>query len=245
MPEGPSIIILKEETQQFSGKKVLEVSGNTKTIDPSRLLNKKVIEFKSWGKHFLICFTGFTVRIHFLLFGSYSIMQPKEGRLARLHLRFSNGSIYFYACSVRILEGDVNAFYDWTADVLNDLWDPAKAKEKIKNIPKAMVCDTLLNQNIFAGVGNIIKNEVLFRVGVHPESLNGRISGYKMKRLIREARNYSFDFLRWKKDFVLRKHWLVHTQKTCVKCGGPIIRQHTGVTARRSFFCPRDQPLYR
>ena len=98
MPEGPSIVLLREETVQFTGRKVLGVDGNTKTIDIERLLNKKVLAFKSWGKHFLICFNGFTVRIHFLLFGSYSINQPKEGRLTRLHLRYTNGDIYFYAC---------------------------------------------------------------------------------------------------------------------------------------------------
>ena len=54
MPEGPSIVLLIEQVNQFTGKEVIEVSGNSK-IDQSRLLNKKVIAFKSWGKHFLIC----------------------------------------------------------------------------------------------------------------------------------------------------------------------------------------------
>ena len=128
---------------------------------------------------------------------------------------------------------------------MNDEWDEKKAKEKIKQIPKALICDTLLNQNIFAGVGNIVKNEVLYRVGVHPESLNGKISGVKMNRIIKEARNYSFDFLNWKRQYVLRKNWLAHTKKTCVKCGGPIIKKHTGVNPRRSFFCTKDQKLYK
>ena len=245
MPEGPSIVLLREETIQFTGRKVLGVDGNTKTIDMSRLLNKKVIEFKSWGKHFLICFNGFTVRIHFLLFGSYSINEPKEGRQSRLHLRFTNGDIYFYACSVRILEGDVNEYYDWSGDVLNDAWDEKKAKQKIKEIPKALICDTLLNQNIFAGVGNIIKNEVLYRVKVHPESRNGKIPAAKMSKLVKEARNYSFDFLNWKREYVLRKHWLAHKKTKCAKCGGPIVKKYTGLNARRSFFCPKDQPLYK
>lgn len=39
MPEGPSIILLKEEVQQFSGKKILAVSGNSK-IDQAHLLFK-------------------------------------------------------------------------------------------------------------------------------------------------------------------------------------------------------------
>jgi endonuclease-8 len=144
-----------------------------------------------------------------------------------------------------MLEDDLDALYDWSGDVMNDAWDPKKAKAKIKDLPKAMICDTLLNQAIFAGVGNIIKNEVLFRTGVHPESRNGKISGIKMNQLIREARQYSFDFLNWKKQYVLRKHWLVHTKRTCPKCGGPITLKHTGKNPRRSFFCVKDQRLYK
>ena len=49
MPEGPSIIILKEQAQAFAGKKILSVSGNTK-LDVADLAGKKVLEFRSWGK---------------------------------------------------------------------------------------------------------------------------------------------------------------------------------------------------
>ncbi len=62
--EGPSLIILKEEIKSFKGKKIIKVSGNTK-IEKERFKNKTVRDFKSWGKHFLICFDDFFVRIHF------------------------------------------------------------------------------------------------------------------------------------------------------------------------------------
>jgi endonuclease-8 len=68
-----------------------------------------------------------------------------------------------------------------------------------------MICDVLLEQDIFAGVGNIIKNEVLYRVRVHPESLVGNIPPAKITSIIKEARQYSFDFLEWKRLYVLRK----------------------------------------
>ena len=35
--------------------------------------------------------------------------------------------------------------------------------------------DALLDQDVFAGAGNIIKNEVLHRIRVHPESPVGRL----------------------------------------------------------------------
>lgn len=242
MPEGPSIVILKEEVQPFIGKEIIKVEGNSK-LDIQRLAGQKIIDFKSWGKHFLICFKDFTVRIHFMLFGSYRINEQKDSA-PRLRLIFDEGEINFYACSVKFIEEDLDDVYDWKADVMSDAWDPKAAKQKLKEIPEALVCDALLNQNIFAGVGNIIKNEVLFRMHLHPESKVKDLPAKKINELIKEARNYSFDFLNWKKQYVLRKHWLAHTKKTCPECDTPFVKKHLGKTNRRSFFCNNCQVMY-
>ncbi len=244
MPEGPSIVLLKEEVLQFENKKVIDVSGNSK-IELERLLDQKIMAFKSWGKHFLICFKGFTVRIHFLLFGSYSVNEKKQDRVPRLSLSFKNGEINFYACSIKILEGDVNGHYDWTADVMNEDWDPKKANAKLGDHPKMLICDALLEQDIFAGVGNIIKNEVLYRVKVHPESRVGKIPAVRLKKIIKEAQVYSFQFLDWKRNFELKKYWLAHAKKECKRCALPLIKKYTGVKKRRSFFCKNCQELYK
>jgi len=241
MPEGPTIVILKEEVEKFEEKEVIAVTGNTK-IDLDRLLHQKAT-FKSWGKHFLICFDGFTVRIHFLLFGSYLIDETKSAQI-RLGLTFPNGQLNLYACGVKILEGDINDHYDWSEDVMNEDWKPKKAKAKLKEIPNKMACDALLEQDVFSGVGNIIKNEVLYRIFVHPKSEIGKIPAKKITKMIDEARNYSFDFLKWKKQNELKKHWLAHTKKTCKRCDLPMLKEYTGVKKRRSFFCENCQILY-
>jgi len=243
MPEGPSIVILKEETLPFTGQKIIAVSGNSK-IEQERLLNQKITAFKSWGKHFLICFKGFTLRIHMLMFGTYRINEQKPDRAVRLSLTFKNGEINFYTCSVKYLEGDINDHYDWSTDVMNDAWDAAKAKAKLKARPNTLICDALLDQDIFAGVGNIIKNEILYRVRVHPESEVGKLPAAKRKSLIDEARIYSFEFLDWKRNYELKKHWLAHTKKICLRCNLPIIKKYTGVKKRRSFICEHCQKLY-
>jgi len=243
MPEGPSIVILKEAVQLFKGKKILSATGNTYQVDKERLINQKVTSFKSWGKHFLICLPRFTLRIHFMLWGSYSINEQTK-KNPRLQLSFSNGDLYFYACSIRMIEEDLDLVYDWTGDVLNENWDPRKARKKLKAQPDQLVCDALLDQNIFAGVGNIIKNEVLFRIKVHPENTIQSLPPRKLTELINEARNYSFDFLNWKKAFVLKKHWLVHTKKTCPRCNIPVIKEYLGKTNRRTFYCHNCQVLY-
>lgn len=242
MPEGPSIVILKELVAPFKGKKLIGVSGNTK-VEIADLAGEKVLDFKSWGKHFLICFKNKTIRIHFLLFGSYRINEKKDS-VPRLSLLFKNAELNFYACSVKRLEENLDNVYDWSADVMNAGWDPKKARTRLKQSPALLACDALLDQNIFAGVGNIIKNEVLFRIRVHPETEIGKLPAARLSALIKEARNYSFDFLRWKKEFTLKKHWLAHTKKVCPRCDIPIVKKYTGKTNRRSFFCKNCQVLY-
>lgn len=199
MPEGPSIVILRElvEELHLEGTFITHVVGDT-TIDKARMLDQEVISFKSWGKHFLICFKGFSLRIHFLMFGSYMINERKD-RPARLGLIFENDELNFYTCALKFIEGDINQTYDWSGDVMSDQWDPKLAIKKLKENGDSLVCDVLLDQNIFSGVGNIIKNEVLYRIGVHPLSTVAGLPPGKLKELVKEARLYSFDFFRMEK----------------------------------------------
>jgi len=242
MPEGPSIVILKEQVQPFKGCKIVQVSGNSK-IDQERLLNQKIIDFKSWGKHFLICFKDFTLRVHFMLFGSYRINEEKDAT-SRLSLVFKNGYINLYTCSVKFIEGDLDETYDWKVDIMSDAWDAAAAKKKLKSKPDMLACDALLDQAIFAGSGNIIKNEVLFRIKMHPLSVIGKLPTRQLNLLIKETRNYAFDFLEWKKKFELKKHWLAHTKKICPRCNIPFIKEYLGKHHRRTFYCTNCQLLY-
>lgn len=244
MPEGPSILIMKESLQHFTGKTLTEASGNAQ-FDKEILTGKTLQDIRTFGKQTYLIFKDHAVRIHLLMFGSYSIdEQTKPDKSLRLALRFHSESLYFYTCSVKLVDIQFLSSIDWEADVMSDRWNPEKAEQKLKAKPEMMVCDALMNQDIFSGVGNIIKNEVLFRIGVQPESLVGKLSAKKRKELIAEARNYSFDFLEWKKAFVLKKHWLVHTKTTCPKCGRKLIKKQTGLGKRRSFYCEKDQKLY-
>lgn len=243
MPEGPSIVILKEAAAKFRGKTVRKATGNSK-LDLSRMEGRRVRALRSWGKHFLVEFNGFSMRVHMLMFGTYRIDESKPV-VPRMSLQFDNGVLNFYSSSLQYIEGRLEETYDWRIDVMHEEWNPRHARASLKSQPDTLVCDALLDQKIFAGVGNIIKNEVLFRIGLHPATNIGAVPPRMLGRLITQARQYSFDFLEWKKSFVLRKHWLVHTKSLCPRCGGPIQKQYLGVTQRRTFFCPRCQPLFR
>jgi len=244
MPEGPSIVILKELIQELhlKNKEILEVSGNVKTIDKELLLGQKVRNFKTWGKHFLILFDDFTVRIHLLMFGTYLFDEEKSTPL-KLGLTFNNHQVNFYTCDIRLIEGDINLSYDFTADIMADEWKPAKAIKKLKAVPDALICDELLNQEVFAGVGNIIKNEALYRSKIHPLNKVRDIPPVKLRLLVKEVRRYCFDFLKWKKEGTLKKHWEVYAKKEC-PLGHKLKKQVVGKLQRQTYYCEHCQKLY-
>lgn len=244
MPEGPSIRLLRDECAPFIGETVLVASGNAK-IDIERISGHEIVGIKTWGKHLLIDFGDFTLRVRLLLFGSYRINERRENRHARLRLVMPSGEINFYAGDVRFIEGNLDDSYDWSKDVMADAWSPRGARKTLLKKPDLPVSDVLLDQNIFAGVGNIIRNEVLFRTRIHPESQIGALPSRKLGEMIKQAREYAFDLLVWKRAGKLKKNLLIHTRKQCPRCAGIVSKTYPGKAKRRSFFCAHCQKLYR
>ena len=188
MPEGPSLVILREESARFVGQTIVHAEGNTRTVDVAQLQGQPIVALRTWGKHFLIELPNMALRIHFMLFGSYRIDERKE-RAPRLSLGFADGGeLNFYGCS--------------------------------------------------------IKNEMLFRIRLHPLSTIGALPAPKLRALVEQARVYSVDFLEWKKQYVLKQHWLAHTRRICPRCQIPFKKAHLGRSNRRSFFCERCQKRY-
>ncbi len=244
MPEGPSIVIATETMAGFAGKTVARAGGSA-PLDTGALVGQRIVSLRSWGKHLLIELGDFSVRIHFLMFGSY-LVNARKDRAPKLSLGFAGGQeLNFYTCAVKRIDGPLAQAYDWSADVLSDQWDAAAARRKLRQAPQMLACDALLDQTIFSGVGNIIKNEVLFRVQVHPLSQVGALPPARLRALADDARQYSFNFLAWKKAGVLKKHWLAHTREICPRCVIPFSTGHLGKTRRRSFFCACCQQNYR
>ncbi len=243
MPEGPSIVILKEQIKQFKGKKIINIGGDAE-IDYGPILNKTVADIKSWGKHLLICFHDSFIRIHLLMFGTY-LINDKKSLKPRLHLEFKNGLLNFYTCSVKYIQENLEEVYDWQTDLMSEEWNPNKILNLVKLQPYTLVCDVLLDQQVFTGSGNIIKNEVLYRVKIHPDALIKDVPLKKLKALIMETANYAFEFYEQKKKNTLQDHWLIYQKKICPKCKSPIEIKDTGKTKRKSFFCVNCQSLFK
>jgi endonuclease VIII len=238
--EGPSIVILKEQLAPFIGKKVKAVSGNT-SIAKELIKGKKLADVLSWGKQLLMQFDDLTLKTHFLMHGSYKINEEREGITPRISIRFPNGFINFYSCSVKFLGDDIENIYDWRTDVMSEKWDEKEVIKRIKKQPEEPVGDVLLDQDIFTGVGNIIRNEVLFNLKLHPMTKIKELSKSQLKVLIAEAMNYSWQFYEWRKIFQLRKNYKIYSKSVCPECHTKTIREKTGKWDRWTFYCPNCQ----
>jgi endonuclease-8 len=240
--EGPSIVIRCEEARKFVGKGVLACESSVSSVVPSELKGQTLTKLQSWGKHFLMTFSKGRLKVHFLMFGSYRIDAPKEGKVPKLALAFANGRIDLYSCAIQTLDAAPESLYDWRVDLMAPAWDEALVVRRLSKRSDEMVCDVLLDQELFAGSGNIIKNEVLFNLQTRPERLVGDLPARDRRRLVREARAYSLQFYEWKKAFVLKRNWRIYRRRICAVCGGAVEMSKIGKLARVSFVCPRCQP---
>jgi endonuclease-8 len=251
--EGPSIHLAAEQLRPFVGRRIARIGGNS-TIGIDRLRGKKVEDIFAWGKHLVFQFDGFALRVHFLLWGTFAATvngtsvtgDYRRTSAPRLELTFPNGEMTVWSGSLKFVEGaDAKAGYDFTRDVLSDTWDPKAALARVRLFPRAEIADVLLDQTIFAGVGNIIKNEVLFRTRTNPFARVNRLSARKLAAIVADARAFSFRFLELRRVFALRKNLEIYGKGACPACGGRVGRLVHGARNRRSFFCPTCQKVKR
>lgn len=249
--EGPSLYLAAAQLKPFRKKVVIAVSGNSK-IEKERMDGKEAIDIFAWGKHLVIQFDSFALRTHFLLYGTFEAEVDgtwvtgdyRRAREPRLTLAFANGVINMYNCSVKLVE-DAHAkrAYDFTIDIMSPKWDGEKALRALKEESGEEIADVLLDQERFAGVGNIIKNEVLSITRVNPEARVGTLSPKKRREIVEAARAYSAQFLKWRRKFELRTHLLVHRKSACPHCGTKLLRRKTGKRERWSYWCSICQAM--
>lgn len=113
------------------------------------------------------------------------------------------------------------------------------------------ISDALLNQEIFPGVGNIIKIESLHRSKIDPRRMVNNITDIELRRLIRNARQFSMDWLQTGRAGTK----LVYNQTVCGTCMGMTIKMqkvggssadgnsNSNGMSRVTFWCTACQPF--
>lgn len=249
--EGPTVYITQQLLQPFVGKKIKNVSGNT-AIDTQLFLDKEIKDIFSWGKHLVFQFDTFALRVHFMILGTYEGLVNGEEILGdypktrdmKLRFDFDNGYFAMYSCNLKIEPtSNHKETYDYTTDVMSSAYDEGAAYEKVMKKSNAEISDVLLDQKIFTGVGNKIRNEILFTSNILPMRKVKDIDPFTLQELVKSTHALCHQFYEWRQKGELNNgmHWNIYKKKVCPVCNGPVTHAYTGKQQRSSYFCEHCQ----
>ena len=240
MPEGPSILLLKDQLMPFKNKVVKNAGGYGK-MPTDWLKGKKLLDIKTWGKHLLLVFTNGTVRIHLGLFGDVLINERKNVNRS-FFLEFAKGEMNGYVVRAKKVE-DINKEYDWRTDILSPDFDKNYVKKLVREQGDKTIDDILMDQDIFTGVGNIIRNEALYRAGIHPLSAVKNIPPIKLTKLINEVLKYAKIFYQNLTEHGVNKDFQVY-KKDFDEDGSQVTMTLLKKSNRKIYFSEHHQVLY-
>ncbi|KAM4836691.1 endonuclease 8-like 2 isoform 1-T3 [Thomomys bottae] len=206
---------------------------------------------KHQGGHSPAASTQRWLQVRFGLFGSIWVNNFSRAKKAnkrgdwrdpvpRLVLHFDGGSfLAFYSCQMSWSPPPVASP---SCDILSEAFHRGQALEALRQAQP--VCYTLMDQRFFSGLGNIIKNEALYRAGIHPLSSGALLAPPQLDALVDHVMQFSAEWLEDKFQGTPR-HTQIYQKEQCPS-GHPVLKEALGPPAglqRLTWWCPQCQPL--
>lgn len=213
------------------------------------LLEKKFISSQRHGKNLFVKYNSQYLFFHFGMSGDFDYFEHKddEPKHSRVLFHFENGK-YFSYISQRLF-GTVNIIKNPKEFIKEKRLGPDALNMTFEEFQQAierrsaMLKSALLNQSIFAGIGNIYSDEILFQSHLHPKQKINELDDDQLKTLfanIKKVLKYGIKkkgrLNRYSKDCLIP-----HRDKegTCPSCQGNIER--FSLSGRHGFYCPNCQ----
>ena len=250
MTEGPTARLRAIQIgERFQGKIVKDIFTRSKRVfvDPKYLIGMKLDKTDSYGKNILLFLGEYAIRIHLMMFGSirFENRYSKPFHRVRLYLDFSSDKLVVYNAPVVEIDfaESIEKRLSETLgiDPLRN-WDKELLLQLVSLEGDRAVGEILLDQKIFAGTGNILRNEILHRAGIRPDRKINEIERDKIIKLVDYCKKLSEDFLKEKiRNGRIGNILMVYNRRECGKCGSKVIFYRDKITSRKTFYCPACQ----
>ncbi|NWR35339.1 NEIL2 Endonuclease, partial [Tachuris rubrigastra] len=193
---------------------------------------------------------GNWLRFHFGLFGSVRANEFSRANRAnkrgdwkdpvpRLILHFERGGfLAFYNCRMHWCS---SPGADPASDILSVEFHRGRALDALR--APDPICYTLLDQRYFSGLGNIIKNEILYLAKIHPLTRGSLLAPLDLEHLLDCALQFSSDWLHHKLCGQ-GLHPQIYQKEQC-PLGHPVMKGTFGPLGgfkRLTWWCPQCQP---
>lgn len=260
MPEGHLLHHhARAQREGLTGPLVVASPQARFAAQAARLDGRPLAEVEAHGKHLLYDFGGDdVVHVHLGmrgLFLDHPVPPPPPRPQVRLRLVGAALAVDLIApitCELLDRAGRDALLAGLGPDPLGDAPDVAAVRERFATARTA-VGALLLDQSALAGVGNVLRAEVLYLVGIHPATPAASLDDAAfarlwstlvaaMRRAAHEGRIITVEppagVERASIDQDECRH--VYKQQRCRGCGAPVERSTIG--GREAYACPREQP---
>jgi len=193
MPEGPECRIVRDEISPLIiGKKITNIESSL-IINEDSILNSTIMEVGGKGKLVWLKFdNGLYLMITFGMTGKFMISKPK--RYLSATFDFDDGSSLYYDDKRKfgtMIIGDDSYHKCRTSkigpDLYSDDFTPTYVISKISRMkPTKPISKLLMDQGVFAGVGNYIKSEIIYAARINlfvRDELSGDLREAQIKDL--------------------------------------------------------------
>jgi len=257
MPEGHTVHRIARDHHRWFQGQTLHVSSPQGRFrrGAKRLTGRRLARVEAYGKHLLYLFEGdHLLHIHLGMYGKFRMHKlPLTEPRGQVRLRVLGEERGFdlngpTCCEVIVPEQRDDLLNRLGADPLSDDADVDWLWNRISK-SRAAIGSLLMNQAVFAGVGNIYRSEILFTMDIAPD------------RAARELTQIEFDQLwstlvKWMKLGVKHNRIItvdvdqankpagrlkrnerlqIYKKENCPKCGGDVSRGE--IANRAVYFC--------
>lgn len=267
MPEGDTLYNLAAAMRpHLVGCPVIRLWTRTRGDEPA-FRGRVVHAVEARGKHLLVTLDGgWVLRTHLGLKGiwhRYRRGEPwrRSRALASVALETERDTFVCFRGSAVALVREAHAeagpaLARLGPDLLDDGCDldAVVRRARAPSLGRRAIADTLLDQAVAAGIGNVFKSEALHVEGVYPWTPTSDVDDATLRALYATARALlrrnrrpgprvtTPDALRRRDPRAPRLFVYGRTRRPCLRCRTPIRARRQGAQARVTYWCPRCQP---
>ncbi|EAW1721359.1 endonuclease VIII [Salmonella enterica subsp. indica] len=262
MPEGPEIRRAADTLEAaVKGKPLTDVWFAFEQLKPyqSQLIGQSVTQLETRGKALLTHFSnGLTLYSHNQLYGVWRVVDtgniPQTTRVLRVRLQTEDKTILLYSASdIEILTPEQLTTHPFLQRVGPDVLDmrltPAEVKTRLLSprFRNRQFSGLLLDQGFLAGLGNYLRVEILWQVGLTGQHKASQLNDEQLDTLAqalldipRLSYNTRGQVDDNKHHGALFRFKVFHRDgEACERCGGTI--EKTTLSSRPFYWCPGCQ----
>lgn len=275
MPEGDTIFRAARTLHRALATRVVTrfesvFPALTRVDVDAPIRGRTVTGVSARGKHLLIAFSGdLILHTHMRMNGSWHIYRPGERWRAPKHdmrIQIATDAYVAVGFSVPVAEfltGEALARHPRISTLGPDLaaadFDREEVRRRVAAHPADPLHDVLLDQRVMAGIGNVLKSEVLFVARLDPFMHAGALTAEQFDRLIDVSlRLMTINIVEsavmtpvfgrrttGSMDPGATLFVYGRTGRPCRRCGTRIEMAKSGVDVRLTYWCPVCQHVQR